>query len=140
MDELRWGTSHLMDEDFVRDFESCVLPPQSFHHADHVRLAWIYLRRLGEPAASDRMVESIRRFAARNGRPEKFHLTITLAWMRLIAAACRATPDVDQFKSFIEAHPYLADVGALSRHYSTDLLGSVTARDVWVEPDVCSLP
>jgi hypothetical protein len=32
------------DRDFVDAFENCAIASHDFHHADHVRLAWIYLR------------------------------------------------------------------------------------------------
>ena len=35
----------MTDSEFVDSFEDCTLPSTAFHHRDHVRLAWIYLRR-----------------------------------------------------------------------------------------------
>src|SRR4029077_6630307 len=140
MDALRWGTAHLSDEEFLREFESCRLPGESFHHADHVRVSWIYLRRFDEPAAQERMAQSIERFATHHGSPRKFHVTMTLAWMRLVAAAVRAPPTpraragmrlvaaawrappaITRFEEFAAAHPRLLDPQALAQHYSADL-------------------
>ncbi len=36
----------MTDAEFVAAFESCALPAQAFRHRDHVRLAWLYLRRV----------------------------------------------------------------------------------------------
>jgi hypothetical protein len=33
------------DDEFLATFEACTLSNQEFHHADHVRLAFLYLRR-----------------------------------------------------------------------------------------------
>jgi hypothetical protein len=37
--------TRLNDEEFVKAFESCTLPNAEFHHADHVRMAFLYLCR-----------------------------------------------------------------------------------------------
>jgi hypothetical protein len=140
MDALRWGTAHLSDEEFLREFESCRLPGENFHHADHLRVSWIYLRRFDEPAAQERMAQAIQRFSTHQGSPGKFHVTMTQAWMRLVAAAWRATPAITRFEEFAAAHPRLLDPQALAKHYSADLLGSASARIAWVEPDLAPLP
>lgn len=139
-DKIRLGTLHLSDEEFVRAFESCELAGASFHHADHVRLTWIYVCRFGESVATERMLVGIRRFAAYNGSPQKFHFTQTCAWVRLIAVARRESAAVKTFEEFIAAHPELLDVNALGHYYSKSLLESAAARDGWVEPDVYPLP
>jgi hypothetical protein len=140
MNETGAGTLHLSDEEFVGAFESCRLPASSFHHADHIRLAWIYLHQMSEPEAAERMAESIRRFAAHIGKTEKFHVTMTRAWIRLVAAALKDLPADANFLDFIGAHPHLLDQGTLTRHYSTELLQGEAARGNWLEPDVNPLP
>ncbi len=139
-DKIRSGTLHLSDEEFVRAFESCELPGASFHHADHVRIAWIYFRAYGEETATELMLAGIRRFAAHNGSPQKFQYTRTCAWVRLIAAAQRESPDLKTFAEFIEVHMELLEGNALGRYYSKAVLDSPAARAGWVEPDVSSLP
>ena len=137
---IRSGTLHLGDEEFVRAFESCELAGASFHHADHVRLTWIYVRQLGEEVATDRMLVGIRRFATHNGSPKKFHFTQTCAWVRLIASAQRDSSELTAFLEFVAAHPELLDANALTPYYSKTLLDSPAARSEWVEPDVSPLP
>jgi hypothetical protein len=139
-DNIRSGTLHLGDEEFVRAFESCELAGASFHHADHVRLTWIYVREFGEQAATERVLAGIRRFATHNGSPKKFHHTQTSAWVRLIAAAQSDSADVNNFMEFIAAHSELLDASALSRYYSKSVLDSPAARSEWVEPDLGPLP
>ncbi len=134
------GTIHLSDDDFVRLFESCELPGNSFHHADHIRLTWIYLRQSGETETVERMLKGIYRFACHNGRPEKFHYTVTRAWVRLVAAAWRSDSSMTQFTDFAAAHPHLLDKNALQLHYSSARLGSAAGREGWTEPDLAPLP
>jgi hypothetical protein len=138
--EMRSGTLHLSDEGFVRAFESCELAGASFHHADHVRLTWIYVCQFGEQDATERVLTGIRRFATHNRSPKKFHFTQTCAWVWLIAAAQRGSADVKTFVEFIGAHPALLDANALARYYSKSLLESPAARAGWVEPDIGPLP
>ena|SRR5438445_6803077 len=78
------------DSEFVRAVERCEFPKESFHHRDHIRLAWIYLRQCDRGEAERRMADTIRRFAAHHGVTDKYHETITLAWMRLVAHATGA--------------------------------------------------
>ena len=139
-DSIRSGTLHLSDEEFVRAFESCGLAGSAFHHADHLRLTWIYIRQFGEQVATERVVAGIRRFSTHNGSPKKFHFTQTCAWVRLIAAAYGSAPELAVFTEFVAAHPKLLEANALTRYYSKTLLDSPTARSEWVDPDVSPLP
>lgn len=138
--EIRSGTLHLSDDEFVRAFESCELAGASFHHADHVRLTWIYVWRFGEQGATERVLAGIQRFATHNGSPQKFHFTQTFGWVRLIAAAQRQSAGVKIFEEFIGAHLELLDANALARYYSKSVLDSPAARGGWVEPDIFPLP
>jgi len=138
--EARVICNSLPDKLFVEALESCELPNESFHHCDHVRLAWIFLRSMRESRARERMASTLRRFAARNGKPERYHHTRTMAWMRLVSAAIEATPVIDSFEEFIEAHPHISNQQTLLRHYSKDCLESQASRTGWVAPDLQSLP
>ena len=139
-DKIRSGTLQLNDDEFVRAFENCELAGSLFHHADHVRLTWIYVCRFGESDATERVVAGIRRFAAYNGSSQKFHFTQTCAWVRLIAAAQRGSANVKTFEEFIGAYLELRDANLLARYYSKALLDSPGARAGWVEPDIGPLP
>jgi hypothetical protein len=136
--QLDWKV--LSDREFAEALEICEMPNEYFHHIDHVRLAWIYLRELPEEDAMERMARTLKRFAAHNGRPERYHHTRTLAWMQLVVAAARTTPAIKTFAEFISAHPHLEDQQTLLLHYSKNLLDSPDARAGWVGPDLLSLP
>jgi hypothetical protein len=137
---IRSGTLNLSDDEFVRAFENCELAGSSFHHADHVRLTWIYVCQFGGQGATERVLAGIRRFAAHHGSPKKFHFTQTCAWVRLVAAAQRESIDVKIFLEFVAAHPELLDANALAGYYSKALLDSPAAGSGWVEPDISPLP
>jgi hypothetical protein len=130
----------LSDREFAEALEMCEMPNEYFHHLDHVRLAWIYLREMPEEDAKERMATMLKRFATHNARPERYHHTRTLAWMQLVGEAARTTPSIETFAEFIVAHPHLSDQQTLLRHYSKIRLDSPDARAGWVGPDLLSLP
>lgn len=131
-----WGSAGVEEESFIRSFEACQYPPDQFRHLDHVRLVWIYIRRWGAKTAEDRIARSIYRFALSLGHPEKYHATITIAWMRLVYSAYCSTPDIEDFERFISSHTWLADKRTIHRFYSESLLSSPQARQHWIEPDI----
>ena len=126
----------MTDEEFAASFEACTLP--DFTHRDHIRIAWIYLQRFPYARAVDAMEKGVRRFAAHHGAHDKYHHTLTLAWMRLVAAA--AADPSDDFEAFLARHPHLLERDAPRRYYSGELLNSAPARAGWVEPDLNVLP
>ena len=133
--------SHLLSEDeFITAVEECRYPNTDFHHGDHIRLAWTYLRRYGLQAAEERVSECIRRFAISLGHEQKYHETLSRAWVRLVAVAAHATPKITAFDEFLAKHGWLLDRGALSAFYSGACLKTDEARQGWVEPDRRPLP
>src|SRR5215469_9052135 len=111
----------MTDHEFARAFESCELPPECFHHRDHIRLAWIYFHRYGEAAAEVRIAEAIQRYAAHLGKSEKYHQTMTVAWMRLVATNAARRSDGD-FEEFARRNPGLFEKSALGEFYSDAVL------------------
>ena len=130
----------MTDQEFLRAFENCELGNEGFHHRDHIRLAWIYQRRYGEPEARQHMSEAIKRFAAFHGKTDKYHETITLAWLRLVADAMTRVPGGTTFDKLTLLSPELLDKRTLDKFYSTDALASDVARNSWVLPDLQPLP
>jgi hypothetical protein len=125
----------MTDEAFARAFEQGAVTPVQFDHAAHVRVAWVYLH---ESASMDealaRMRDAIRRFAAAAGVPRKYHETITVLWMRLLADV-KAAGASGELAGVLRAHPALADKDLPLQYYSRELLFSDDARAAWVEPD-----
>lgn len=131
----------MTDDEFLHALECCTLPNHAFGHREHLRLAWLYLRRMSHDAAVTAMERSIRRYAARHGAANKYHHTMTLVWMNLVASALvSGGGDVDDFASFLQAHPALLDRDAPRRFFSAERLDSPAARTGWVEPDLAPLP
>lgn len=137
--EVRLGCGDLKDAEFVRAFEECRLNHASFHHADHIRLAWIYVSRHGGSEAEARLLAGIRKMALHVNAPQKFLYTTTVAWTRLVAAARKGSPTATHFSEWIEHHPELLNRELLAKHYSAGRLETPEARSAWVEPDLAPL-
>ena len=73
------------DDEFLRAFFGLTLPNSEFHHRDHLRLAWLAVRRHGPDAAEEAVVGGIQRFAAHHGHITLYHDTMTRFWVRLVA-------------------------------------------------------
>jgi hypothetical protein len=132
-------TETLTDADFVRSFEDCTLPNAAFHHRDHVRLAWIYLRRHPPVEALQRFADGLRRFATANGHPGLYHETITWAFLLLIHERMErmARGGEPAWEEFAACNPDLLTwkPSILDRYYTPETLGSELARRVFVMPD-----
>lgn len=124
---------------FLRASESLTLPPADFRHPEHIRLAWLYLRRFPFDQALARLSASILRFAAHHGAEGKYHHTITHAWMVLVHHALTRSPEA-AFPDFLAAYPHLLDARALDRYYSPTLLQGEQSRRRFVPPDLNPLP
>lgn len=112
---------------------------QGFGHRAHVHLAWRFLQHDQEVTAQDRMRSAVREAAAAHGTPDKYHETLTLAWVHLVAAHVRADPTAD-FETFIARNAGLLDTSLPSRHFSSAVLEGAEARRALVEPDLAPLP
>lgn len=128
----------MTDHELIERFETDTLPGDSFHHADHVRLAFAYLSECRPIEALDRFSAALKRYAAARGKSQLYHETITCAYFFLIhermarTAPCgwdefaRCNPDLFAWKD-----------GILGRYYEPATLLSDLARSVFLFPDKC---
>lgn len=122
--------------DLLRGFLDTTLPAEQFHHAQHVEVAWLFVRDHGMPAALGEFTAAIKRFANSKGATGLYHQTITWAFLLLIAerqAKCGAVA----WDAFAAANPDLLvwKPSILERYYSREVLKSDLARRVFVFPD-----
>jgi len=125
------------EADFVAAFEDGTLPPDRFHHQDHVHLAWLMLGAGDLPEALARFRRGLRRFAAGLGRPELYHETITVAYLLLIHERRHDAPVGEAFAAFAVRNPDLLSwrPSVLDRYYRPETLSSERARRAFVLPD-----
>jgi hypothetical protein len=110
-----------------------------FGHREHVELAWSYLEVYPIDEAVDRMTAAIRHVAQSHGASDKYHETITRAWLHFVAVH-RQRWGAASFEAFLERNPDLLNRDLVKRFYSRELIFSDAARAVWVDPDLRRLP
>ncbi len=127
--------------ELVEQFEQGTTPPDTFHHADHVRLAFEYLCRYPAVEALGKFSAALKRFAAAQGKPQHYHETITWAYVFLIrerqarAAGPQSRPQT--WEEFAECNADLLvwKGGVLAALYRQETLDSDLARRTFVLPD-----
>jgi len=125
------------DRAFIAAFEAGSLPAESFRHHDHVRLAWLYLRRQPLLPAIGAFRDALRRFTRVHGQARRYHETMTWAHMCLIHERMARGGRDQSWDEFVAANTDLFDRRApiLKRYYTDATLESDLAREVFVLPD-----
>ena len=129
------------DATLLREFEDGTLPSSAFHHREHVRVAWLYLKTEPPLAALARFATGLQRFAAAHGHAGLYHETITWAYLLLIRERMeREGTGAGTWEEFAESNPDLLSwkPSILDRYYQPETLGSELARRVFVLPDRAS--
>jgi hypothetical protein len=128
-----------------------------FGHRQHVHLTWLAVRRCGLPAAITVVSEGIQRTARYAGVPQKYHATVSRAWVELVGHHALESGEPlesleslesresresreDGFAAFADRNPALLDKRLLTRHYRPSTLASPQAKTGWVEPDLVPFP
>jgi hypothetical protein len=112
---------------------------QRFGHRQHIQLTWLAVRSCGTPRAISLVSEGIQRTARYAGAPQKYHATVSRAWVELVGYHVDAHPCAD-FDAFVEQNSALLDKRLLSRFYRSTTLAAAPAKDGWVEPDLAPFP
>jgi hypothetical protein len=128
------------DPELVTILDDIVGPDGAFRHRQHVNLTFLAVRRHGMPTAVDKVCQWIQQIASYERHPQKYHHTVSRAWVELTAYHVAADPACDQFDRFVERHPALLDKRLLTRHYRSTTLASPKARRGWTEPDLVPFP
>jgi hypothetical protein len=127
----------MSDEEFIKRFEDCTLPAEDFHHAHHIKVAWIYLHRYSVLETLDRFCSGLQRFATANGKTRLYHETISWAYVLLIHERVQRDGAAQSWLEFAEANADLFDWknSLLKTLYQDETLRSDFARRVFVFPD-----
>ena len=125
------------DRDFLAAFERGEV--RTFHHREHLRLAWACLAEsTSVDAACDRMRGLIQRFAASQGHATKYHETLTQFWVRLLGELHARAGSVP-FEAMIADNPAILDKGFVQRFYPREFLSTPEARTQWIASPLLSI-
>jgi hypothetical protein len=129
-------TTTLTDAELLQRFEDTSLPTELFGHRQHVRMAWLFVRRDGMPGALGSFSRALGRFAAAKGAHRLFHVTVTWAYLLLINERQQQCMAAD-WESFAAGNADLLQwkPSILDHYYSADALWSERARQVFLLPD-----
>lgn len=129
------------DEAFMTAFEDCTLGNEGFHHADHVRVAFLYLRRYPVLEAIERFSVALARFAAAKGKPELYNETVTWAFLLLIRERMARAKHAPTWDVFARENADLLTWknGVLQKYYREETLSSDLAKKVFLFPDKIDL-
>src|SRR5690242_8864750 len=122
------GCLDMTDDAFISAFEDCTLDP--VHHADHVRVAFLYLRRYSALEAIQKFSSSLVRFAAAKGKPGLYNETITWGLMLLIRERMARGGEEQDWSEFAKRNPDLMSWpdNALRQYYREETLKSDLAK------------
>ena len=127
------------DNQFLAAFQACTL--DEFRHRDHIKVAYLYLRRhsLDEAIAKTRagLQALAKAWAAPVNDLEKgYHETMTQAWVRLVHLALSEHGPTETADAFCDQHPQLMHKTFLDSFYSRERLINWQAKREFLEPDL----
>ena len=127
----------MSDDDFLAQFENSTLPQERFHHADHLHAAWLYLSRFSATEAIKRFSEALRSYTTSLGRADRYHETITWAYLLILNERIQRMEHCATWEQFTAAHADLFDWknSILLKYYRPETLESELARRTFLMPD-----
>lgn len=130
------------DRAFFKKLENGIFDVADFDHRSHVRLGYVCLIDFDLECAFRKMKSILFGLLeqAKISPEQKFHHTMTEAWLMAIQHMMHHSLQSDDFEAFINQFPQLLNVGLLSAHYSKERLFSEQARSVFLEPDIMPFP
>jgi hypothetical protein len=132
------------DERFLEQFESAAWPLKEWHHRQHIKVAYLYLRRFPLETAAVKVREGIRAYNAAHQVPESltggYHETMTQAWLRLVHFTLCEYGAAQNADAFFEQHPQLSQKQALRFFYTREHMLTAEAKAAFVDPDLTPLP
>ena len=128
----------MTDDGFLAAFEACML--DEFHHRDHVKVAYLYLRRHSLDEAIAKVRAGLQALAAAWKAPDDlqrgYHETMTQAWVRLVHLTLSEYGAAESAEAFCEQQPQLMQKTHLQLFYSPERLTTWEAKREFVEPDL----
>ena len=125
------------DEEWMRQFAEATLPNESFHHADHVKMGFLYLQKYPLVEALERFCADIQHFAQAHGKADRYSETITWAFLLLMHERLARTGQAQSWDEFAAGNADLLrwDKPTSKKYYRAETLGSALAKRVFLFPD-----
>src|SRR5438045_362940 len=100
------------DDEFLAGFEARTL--EEFHHRDHIKVAYLYLRRHRLEEAITKVRTGLQALAVAWGAPvadleRGYHETMTQAWVRLVDIALSDGGVAESADAFCDQQPKLME-------------------------------
>jgi hypothetical protein len=132
----------MTDDEFIAKFEDCTLAGKPFHHADHVRMAFLYLTRYPALDAVRRFSSALAKFAAAQGRPDLYNETITWAFLLLIRERMARMGNGPSWEQFAAGNGDLLNWkdNVLRKYYREETLACDLAKSTFLFPDKVGRP
>jgi hypothetical protein len=138
---------------FIAAFEDGTLPKHRWTHAAHILTGACYVHALPESAAIDRMRSRVSAYnlavGGQNTSTSGYHETVTIFWIKLLAAFHRDSVAADPtlahpaarltFAAHAVAH-FAPQRDILRRYYDFDIVACTEARSAWIPPNLQPLP
>jgi hypothetical protein len=121
--------------DLLTQFENLEIDPGKFGHREHVQVAFEMLHKYSYIEACARYANAINTMAANAGAPDKFNVTITFAFLSLIAERIHGSY-WSSFNEYLSQNEDLLARDALGKWYSRDELQSEYARTHFLLPNM----
>jgi hypothetical protein len=137
MNEGHSKVPRMTDDEFLARFEDCSLTVDSFHHCDHVKMAFLYLCRHTALEALRRFSTSLIRFATAKGQPDLYNETITWAFLLLIRERMIRAGQEQSWPEFAASNNDLLTWkdNVLRKYYRAETLSSDLAKRAFLFPD-----
>lgn len=125
------------DTEWMEAFETGALPNASFHHAEHVKMAFLYLKKFAPLEALSRFSSRLAQFAVAHGKPELYNETITWAFFLLIRERVARANSPQTWAEFSASNADLLrwNDSILKKYYRPETLASALAKRVFLFPD-----
>jgi transketolase len=141
---LRLLRQQVEDVEFLAQFESATWPVANWHHRQHIKVAYLYLRRYPLEKAQARIRERIKAYNAAKKVPESltggYHDTMTQAWMHLVYFTLCEYGAAETADAFFEQNPQLRGKKALRFFYTKERFVTPEAKANFVPPDIVPFP
>jgi len=130
------------DQKFKYQAESCEFPVSEFDHRAHIRLAYVYLAGNSTDVSVQLMRNTLTSLLKHAGvdPSQKYHETLTEAWILAVHHFMNGTECAESADEFIDKNTVILDSKIMMTHYSGEVLFSEQARKSFIEPNLEPIP